>query len=193
VRHDCFLNPAFGRSLDPLAASRVDIERYVRRLQDVRRYQPSTVSRLSVVAGCYRVCVIDRILAHSPAEYVRRPLVPPESPSRWWSAGAGVAGAAERGWGEWAGQRVWVSPLDTSDGAGHPQPPRRRPHGRRHVGRHRRRPQFPHVGTYVSTWTLDCGTRTLAALARPAAVRNIPHSLNVSCGLLTRNIGATLP
>jgi site-specific recombinase XerD len=40
------------QDLDPLAAARVDIERYVRWLQDVRRYQPSTVSRrLSVVVG----------------------------------------------------------------------------------------------------------------------------------------------
>ncbi|MEU4622338.1 tyrosine-type recombinase/integrase [Actinoplanes sp. NPDC023801] len=31
--------------------------------------------------GFYRVCVIDQILPHSPADYVRRPLVPPESPT----------------------------------------------------------------------------------------------------------------
>jgi integrase len=34
-----------------------------------------------VVVGFYRVCVIDAILAHSPADYVRRPVVPPESPT----------------------------------------------------------------------------------------------------------------
>jgi len=33
------------------------------------------------VAGFYRTCVIDEVLAHSPAEYVRRPNVPPESPT----------------------------------------------------------------------------------------------------------------
>jgi integrase/recombinase XerD len=50
--------------------------------RDVRRYQPSTVSRrLSVVVGFYRVCVIDQILPHSPADYVRRPTVPAESPT----------------------------------------------------------------------------------------------------------------
>jgi len=54
----------------------------VRWLQDVRCYQPSTVSRrLSVVIGCYQVCVIDQVLPHSPADYVRRPLAPPESPT----------------------------------------------------------------------------------------------------------------
>ena len=47
-----------------------------------RRYKPSTVSRrLSVVAGFYRTCVIDGVLEHSPAEYVRRPNVPAESPT----------------------------------------------------------------------------------------------------------------
>jgi integrase/recombinase XerD len=42
----------------------------------------STVSRrLSVAVGFYRVCVIDGILPHSPADYVRRPTVPEESPT----------------------------------------------------------------------------------------------------------------
>jgi site-specific recombinase XerD len=77
-----FLGWCASQSLDPLAAARSDIERYVRWLQDVRWYQPSTVSRrLSVVIGFYRVCVIDQILPYSPADYVRRPLVPPESPT----------------------------------------------------------------------------------------------------------------
>jgi integrase/recombinase XerD len=50
-----FLRWCAGQELDPLAAVRVDIERYLRWLQDVRRYQPSTVShRLSVVVGFYR-------------------------------------------------------------------------------------------------------------------------------------------
>jgi site-specific recombinase XerD len=54
----------------------------VRWLQDVRGHQPSTVSRrLSVVVVFYRVCVIDQILPHSPADYVRRPTVPADSPT----------------------------------------------------------------------------------------------------------------
>lgn len=36
---------------------------------------------MSVVAGFYRTCVIDGVLEHSPTEYVRRPNVPPESPT----------------------------------------------------------------------------------------------------------------
>jgi hypothetical protein len=35
---------------------------------------------MSVVAGSYGTCVIDSVLEHSPAEYVRRPNVPAESP-----------------------------------------------------------------------------------------------------------------
>ena len=77
-----FLAWAAGQGLDPFTAARVDVERYIRWLQEVRWYQPSTVSRrLSVVVGFYRVCVIDQILPHSPADYVQRPLVPPESPT----------------------------------------------------------------------------------------------------------------
>jgi integrase/recombinase XerD len=77
-----FLRWCTDQHLDPLAAVRTDIERYVRWLQDVRHYQPSTVSRrLSIVVGFYRVCVIDAILDHSPADYVRRPTVPAESPT----------------------------------------------------------------------------------------------------------------
>ncbi|MCW3843377.1 tyrosine-type recombinase/integrase [Micromonospora yasonensis] len=73
-----FLRWCTDQDLNPLAAVRADIERYLRWLQDVR--QPSTVSRrLSVVVGFYRVCVIDQILPHSPADYVRRPTVPAES------------------------------------------------------------------------------------------------------------------
>jgi site-specific recombinase XerD len=70
------------RELPPLATQRHDLELYLRWLQDVRRFKPSTVSRrLSVVAGFYRTCVIDGVLEHSPADYVRRPRVPPESPT----------------------------------------------------------------------------------------------------------------
>jgi integrase/recombinase XerD len=77
-----YLNWCEARGLDPLSATRPHIELYVRWLQEVRRYRPSTVSRrMSVVAGFYRTCVIDAVLEHSPAEYVRRPNVPAESPT----------------------------------------------------------------------------------------------------------------
>ena len=70
------------RQLDPLLAQRTHIELYVRWMQEIRRFQPSTVGRrLSVVCGFYRTCVIDRVLEHTPAEHVRRPPVPTDSPT----------------------------------------------------------------------------------------------------------------
>jgi integrase/recombinase XerD len=54
------------RDLAPLTVGRQQVELYVRWMQEVRR--------------CfYRTCVIDAVLEHSPAEYVRRPRVPNES------------------------------------------------------------------------------------------------------------------
>ncbi|MCA1836263.1 MAG: hypothetical protein LC721_08030 [Actinobacteria bacterium] len=60
----------------------MEVERYVRWMQEIRRFKPSTVSRrMAVVTGFYRTCVIDAVLEHSPAEYVRRPVVANESPT----------------------------------------------------------------------------------------------------------------
>ena len=51
-------------------------------MQEVRRFKPSTVSRrFSVTVGFYRTCVLDGVIEHSPAEHVRRPAVPAESPA----------------------------------------------------------------------------------------------------------------
>ncbi len=70
------------RGVEPLAVSRAQIELYVRWMQEMRHFQPSTISRrVSVVAGFYRTCVIDQVIPQSPADYVRRPNVPPESPT----------------------------------------------------------------------------------------------------------------
>lgn len=70
------------RGLEPLEASRAQIELYVRWMQEVRHFRPSTVSRrVSVMAGFCRTCVIDQVIPASPADYVRRPNVPPESPT----------------------------------------------------------------------------------------------------------------
>jgi integrase/recombinase XerD len=77
-----FLDWCSIRGLDPLDAMRPHIELYLRWMQEDRHFKPSTVSRrLSVIAGFYRTCVIDGALEHSPADYVRRPNVPPESPT----------------------------------------------------------------------------------------------------------------
>jgi len=77
-----FLTWCAERHLEPLAAHRVHVELYVRWMQETRRYKPSTISRrLSVVIGFYRTAVIDGVLTASPADHVRRPHVPPESPT----------------------------------------------------------------------------------------------------------------
>jgi len=77
-----FLTWLSERGLDPLQAKRPHIELYLRWMQEVGGYKPSTVSRrLSVVAGFYRTCVVDGVLEHSPADYVRRPRVSTESPT----------------------------------------------------------------------------------------------------------------
>ena len=78
----CYLAWCAERGLDPLAARRPHLELYIRWMQEIRRFKPSTVSRrFSVTAGFYRTCVLDGILEHSPAEHVRRPAVPAESPT----------------------------------------------------------------------------------------------------------------
>jgi integrase/recombinase XerD len=78
----CYLAWCAERGLDPLVAQRPHLELYIRWMQEIRRFKPSTVSRrFSVVAGFYRTCVIDGALEHSPSEHVRRPAVPAESPT----------------------------------------------------------------------------------------------------------------
>ena len=77
-----FLDWSLGHGLDPFEVRRPHIELYLRWMQEVRGYKPATVSRrLSILSGFYRTCVIDGLLEHSPAEHVRRPHVPPESPT----------------------------------------------------------------------------------------------------------------
>jgi integrase/recombinase XerD len=78
----CYLAWCAERGLDPLTAQRPHLELYVRWMQEIRRFKPSTVSRrFSVVAGFYRTCTLDGIIEHSPAEHVRRPSLPAESPT----------------------------------------------------------------------------------------------------------------
>jgi site-specific recombinase XerD len=71
-----------SHGLQPLQAQRVHVELYLRWMQEVRDFKPSTISRrVSVLVGFYRTCVLDGVLAVSPADHVRRPNVPPESPT----------------------------------------------------------------------------------------------------------------
>ena len=64
----CYLSWCAERGLDPLAARRPHLKLYIRWMQQVRLFKPSTVPRrFSVAAGFYRTCVIDGIMEHSPA------------------------------------------------------------------------------------------------------------------------------
>jgi len=75
-----FLAWCAARQLDVFAASRPHIEVYVRWLEEERHLAPATVARrLSTVIGFYRCLVIDGRLEKSPADYVRRPRVSPDS------------------------------------------------------------------------------------------------------------------
>jgi site-specific recombinase XerD len=77
-----FLRWCAEHQLDPLRVRRVDVELFVRWLEEICRFKSSTVlRRLSVVTCFYRTCVIDAVLDASPAAYVRRPPVPSESPT----------------------------------------------------------------------------------------------------------------
>jgi integrase/recombinase XerD len=59
----CYLAWCVERGLDPLVAQRPHLEMYIRWMQEIRRFKPSTISRrLSVAAGFYRTCVIDGVL-----------------------------------------------------------------------------------------------------------------------------------
>jgi hypothetical protein len=77
----CYLAWCAQHGLDPLAAQRPHLELYIRWMQQIRRFKPSTVSRrFPVTAGFYRTCALDGIVQHSPAGHVRRPVVPPNHP-----------------------------------------------------------------------------------------------------------------
>jgi integrase/recombinase XerD len=79
----CYLTWCAERALDPLAVRRPHLELYLRWMQEIRHFKPSTVSRrFSVVAGFHRTCVIDGLL---PALSVRArppPHIPPGIPHR---------------------------------------------------------------------------------------------------------------
>ena len=66
-----FLAWCVERGLDPLGSARVgrvQVEAFVRWMQETCAFKPSTVSRrVSVVAGFYRTAVIDGLVSVSPA------------------------------------------------------------------------------------------------------------------------------
>jgi hypothetical protein len=63
ARSDLLLAWCADRQLQPLAARRPHLELYIRWMQEIRRFKPSTVSRrFSGTAGLYRTAVIDAVL-----------------------------------------------------------------------------------------------------------------------------------
>lgn len=71
------------RGLDPLAdVTRTHLEAWTRHLEAVDGLAPSTVARkLSAVTGLYRYCTDEGWTTANPADRVRRPSVPSESPT----------------------------------------------------------------------------------------------------------------
>ncbi|MCP9624795.1 hypothetical protein FOH10_11935 [Nocardia otitidiscaviarum] len=62
--------------LTPLTVARTEVERYMRWMQEIRRFKPATVARhLAVVAGCYRTCVIDGVLVPVDAVIGHRTII----------------------------------------------------------------------------------------------------------------------
>src|SRR5215467_13010847 len=62
-----FLRYCSDHQLEPLRVRQADVELFVRWLEEVRRFKPSTVSRRRSVVTCfYRTCVIDAVLDASP-------------------------------------------------------------------------------------------------------------------------------
>jgi site-specific recombinase XerD len=66
-------------NLEVFAVQRGHLELWARTMEDRGLARATIGRRLSTVAGFYRTCVIDGILDHSPADYVRRPKIDTES------------------------------------------------------------------------------------------------------------------
>lgn len=70
-----------GRDLDPLDVHRSHLELYARYLEADGRTPATVARRLSALAGFYRWCEEEGAIDRNPAERVRRPRVPKESPT----------------------------------------------------------------------------------------------------------------
>jgi len=67
--------------LEIFELKRGHIELWARSMEDRGLARATIGRRLSTVGGFYRICVLDGLIAHSPAEYVRRPKIDTESPT----------------------------------------------------------------------------------------------------------------
>ena len=67
------------QDLDLFAARRGHLELWARSMEERGLARATVGRRLSTVSGFYRFAVVDGLLAHSPAEFVRRPKISAES------------------------------------------------------------------------------------------------------------------
>lgn len=65
--------------LDVFSVRRAHIELWARAMEERGLARATIGRRLSTIAGLYRFAVIDGLIEHSPAEYVRRPKIDTES------------------------------------------------------------------------------------------------------------------
>ena len=65
--------------LEVFGTKRGHIELWARSMEEKGLARATIGRRLSTVAGFYRICVLDGLIEHSPAEYVRRPKIDTES------------------------------------------------------------------------------------------------------------------
>jgi site-specific recombinase XerD len=75
----CFFGFCSAHDLDPLEVTRVQVELWARTMEEAGRARATVRRRLSTICGYYRFATVDGYLAHSPAEFVRRPRVDWES------------------------------------------------------------------------------------------------------------------
>ncbi len=65
--------------IETFAIKRGHIELWARSMEEKGLARATIGRRLSTVAGFYRICVLDGLIEHSPAEYVRRPKIDTDS------------------------------------------------------------------------------------------------------------------
>ncbi len=68
-----------AQGLDVFAARRGHLELWARSMEERGLARATVGRRLSTVTGFYRFAVVDGLLAHSPAEFIRRPKISTES------------------------------------------------------------------------------------------------------------------
>jgi site-specific recombinase XerD len=74
-----WFNWCAAHELEVFKVKRGHLELWARTMEDAGLARSTIGRRLSTVAGFYRFAVIDGLIEHSPAEYIRRPKIDTES------------------------------------------------------------------------------------------------------------------